>query len=267
MLSALAQRCNNKKPFFSKSVLANNIITRVYWLQSALWEQGHVAKYFAVWNSYILEIVLCWLLAWESSEIGLYLGQVFASHTDVFELAASSRTKGTVKFSFLLGKRVILCYNWFFIVLKSLLNTIGIILSAVSACLWYLWQWKAVADKEMDPGNVHVKIAPQAIPVLDSLTHIGLNAPLPKDSLFWASSQEVLAQRNFPAHKIGHVVVIAIQARQARVSPCFQNETTLVLFLVCSSSRPGTDYFNTVLTKMGISVLAAAKMILWYDSQ
>lgn len=65
----------------------------------------------------------------------------------------------------------------------------------------------------MDTGKVHVKIAPQAIPVLESLIHIGLNAPLPKDSLFWASSQEVLAQRNPPAHKIGHVVAVAIQAR------------------------------------------------------
>lgn len=59
---------------------------------------------------------------------------------------------------------------------------------------------------------VHIMIAPQTLTVLDSLIQTGLNAPLPRDSLFWASSQKVLAQRDPPAHKMGHVVVVAVQA-------------------------------------------------------
>ena len=61
--------------------------------------------------------------------------------------------------------------------------------------------------------RVHVNIAPQALTVLDSLIQVGLNAPLPRDSLFWASSQKVLAQRDSPAQKMGHVVLVAVQAR------------------------------------------------------
>lgn len=60
--------------------------------------------------------------------------------------------------------------------------------------------------------GVHIKIAPQTLSVPDSLIQIGLHAPLPRDSLFWASSQKVLAQRSY-AHKIEHVVLVTIQAR------------------------------------------------------
>lgn len=70
--------------------------------------------------------------------------------------------------------------------------------------LWPMRKWTL---------RVHVKIAPQPLPVLNSLIQIGLNAPLPKGSLFWTSSQKVLAQRNSPAHKIGHVVAVAVKAR------------------------------------------------------